>query len=249
LPATVSDYARRPLAVRMGLRYVKGLAVREADALLTSRDERSFTSMPDLARRTGLPHDALRHLAEAGALAPLVGDRRQALWQVHALARRRRSEQLELPLADPSPAPALAPLTEHETITWDWERTEHSPRGHLLEPVRADLRALGLPTAAEVADLADGARAHYAGVVICRQRPATAKDVTFMTLEDETGFVNLVLWARVYEEHRLLAKTRSFLGVTGRIQSEDSVVHLVVESLWEPRLPRSPLAVGSRDFH
>ncbi|MBD3220479.1 DNA polymerase III subunit alpha [bacterium] len=248
LPATVADYARRPLAVRMGLRYVKGLAAREADALLTARDGRAFTSIADLARRTRLSHDALLHLAEAGALEPLVGDRRQALWQVHALARRVRPEQLELPLGDPSPAPELTTLSEHETITWDWERTQHSPRGHLLEPIRADLRAQGLPTAAEVARLPHGARAHYAGVVICRQRPATAKDVTFMTLEDETGFVNLVLWARVYDGYRMLAKTRSFLGVSGKIQSEDSVVHLVVEQLWEPRLRRTPLAVGARDF-
>ncbi|MEZ4387731.1 MAG: error-prone DNA polymerase [Candidatus Krumholzibacteriia bacterium] len=247
-PVSVAAYARRPLALRMGLRYVKGLAAREADRLLTACRERAFTSIDDLARRTNLPHDALLHLAQAGALEPLVGERRQALWQVHALTRRRRPEQLELPLLDPAPAPALASLTDHETITWDWDLTQHSPRGHLLEPLREDLRAQGLPTAAEVAQLQGGARAHYAGVVICRQRPATAKDVTFMTLEDETGFVNLVLWARVYEEFRLLAKTRSFLGVTGRIQREGSVVHLVVETLWVPRLRRQPTAVGSRDF-
>jgi len=232
----------------MGLRFVKGLSVAEADRLLTARAERAFISLDDLARRTNLPHDALLHLAQAGALEPLVGERRQALWQVHALTRRRRPEQLELPLADRVPAPPLAPLTDHEVITWDWDCSQHSPRGHLLEPLREDLRAQGLPTAVEVAGLPHGARAHYAGVVICRQRPATASGVTFMTLEDETGFVNLVLWQRVYEQWRLLARTRSFLGVTGKIQSEDSVVHLVVESLWVPRLPRSPAVVGSRDF-
>lgn len=249
LPTTVRAYARRPLAVRMGLRYVKGLAARDGDRLLVARDERRFTSVADLARRTHMPHDALLHLAESGALEPLVGDRRQALWQVHALAKHHRPEQLELALEDPSPVPVLAELSDHETITWDWQRTDHSPRGHLLEPLREDLRTVGLPTAAEVAGIPDGRRTHYAGIVICRQRPATAKDVTFMTLEDETGFVNLVLWSRVYQEFRLLARTRSFLGVTGKIQSEEGVVHLVVEKLWVPELPRQPAATASRDFH
>ena len=93
-------------------------------------------------------------LAEAGALERLEPDRRQALWQVHALAGRDRPEQLLLPLEDRAPAPVLARLSTHETITWDWQRTDHSPRGHLLEPLRADLRVAGLPTAAEVAEAA-----------------------------------------------------------------------------------------------
>jgi error-prone DNA polymerase len=250
-PPSPADLARRPLAVRMGLRLVKGLAAADADRLLQARRQRGFTSLADLARRARPPHDALLALAEAGALEALVGDRRQALWQVHALIRRDRPGQLELPLEDPAPAPVLPELSSHETITWDWQRTEHSPRGHLLEPLRGALRRLGLPTAAEVARIADGRRARYAGVVICRQRPATAKEVTFMTLEDETGFVNLVLWARVYEEFRVLARTRSFLGVTGRIQNEDGVVHLVVQELWVPELAsgRQPARAGARDFH
>lgn len=247
-PATAVA-AERPLAVRMGLRYVKGLAPADADRLLVARAAGGFVSLADLARRARLPQDALVVLAEAGALEPLVGERRQALWRVRALAGRDRPEQLLLPLEDPAPAPPLVALSPHETITWDWQRTDHSPRGHLLLPLRDELRARGLPTAAEVARLPDGSRARYAGVVICRQRPATAKDVTFMTLEDETGFVNLVLWAQVYERFRLLVRTRSFLGVSGRIQSEDSVVHLIVDELWAPELTRTPARTAARDFH
>jgi error-prone DNA polymerase len=240
--------AARPLAVRMGLRFVKGLARGDVQRLLDERRARPFASVADVARRARPPHDALLALAEAGALQPLQPDRRQALWQVHALARRHRPEQLELPLEDPAPAPVLARLSAHEAVTWDWQRTDHSPRGHLLHPLRADLARAGLPTAREVAALPHGARARYAGIVICRQRPATAKDVTFMTLEDETGFVNLVLWARVYRQYRTLARTCSFLGVSGRIQSEDSVVHLVVDQLWRPELARGPARTGARDF-
>ena len=95
----------------------------------------------------------------------------------------------------------------------------------------------------------DTRKARYAGLVICRQRPGTAASVVFMTLEDETGFVNLVIWKTVFDQPVLLAKTASFLCVTGKIQNADGVVHLVVDTLWHPELPQRPETVGSRDFH
>ena len=89
----------------------------------------------------------------------------------------------------------------------------------------------------------------YAGIVICRQRPATASSVTFMTLEDETGFVNVVVWKRVFDEHSVLARTASFLGVTGKLQCESGVVHIIAEALWAPEIQARPPSAGSRDFH
>ena len=147
--------------------------------------------------------------------------------------------------------PAFGALDAFQTIGWDYRATHHSTRGHPLEPMRPALRLLGLPDAATVARAHHGRRVRYAGIVICRQRPATAAGTVFMTLEDETGFVNLVLWQRVYDEHRLLAKASSFLGVTGKIQSEKGVVHLIVESLWTPEVGAAHATVdpGSRDFH
>lgn len=94
-----------------------------------------------------------------------------------------------------------------------------------------------------------GERVDYAGLVICRQRPGTASGVTFLTLEDETGFVNLILWKRVFEAHAVLASTQSFLGVSGRLEVQDGVVHLVADELWAPRTRLEPESVGSRDFH
>jgi error-prone DNA polymerase len=86
--------------------------------------------------------------------------------------------------------------------------------------------------------------------VICRQRPGTASGVVFMTLEDETGFVNVVVWSQVYEEHRLIVNTTSLLGVTGKLQVEDGVVHVIAKSFWRPRLAAGPRpSVRSRDFH
>jgi error-prone DNA polymerase len=95
----------------------------------------------------------------------------------------------------------------------------------------------------------NGARCHYAGLVVCRQRPGTAKGVTFMTLEDETGFVNLVVWSKVFESHKVLLKTTPFMGVTGKIQAEQGVVHLIAEKLWRPQIRVEPKLVRSRDFH
>jgi error-prone DNA polymerase len=95
----------------------------------------------------------------------------------------------------------------------------------------------------------NGVHIRYAGLVICRQRPETAGGVVFMTLEDETGFVNVVVWESVFQRYSVLARTVSFLGITGNLQVEDGVVHLVAEKLWEPRLALKPTAAASRDFH
>jgi len=85
--------------------------------------------------------------------------------------------------------------------------------------------------------------------VTCRQRPGTAKGVVFMTLEDETGFVNIVVWEKVYRQFELIAKTASFLGVTGKLQAQSGVTHLVAEKLWKPELDNAPCETRSRDFH
>jgi error-prone DNA polymerase len=111
------------------------------------------------------------------------------------------------------------------------------------------MRAKRLPDAGEVRAMPDGRRTHYAGLVICRQRPGTASGVVFLTLEDEAGFVNVVVWAKVYEQFRVLVKTASFLGVTGRLQVQDGVTHLIADSFWRPKIETSPVEVGSRDFH
>ena len=94
----------------------------------------------------------------------------------------------------------------------------------------------------------DGQRVRFAGMVICRQRPGTASGVMFMTLEDETGFVNIVVWSKVYEAHRVLIKSSHFIGVTGKLQVKDGVVHLIADSLWKPPLLARPASGGSHDF-
>jgi error-prone DNA polymerase len=233
-------------ALRMGLRYVKGLGAAEGARLVAARAERPFASLRDCVQRSGLDAGALQALAEAGAFDGFGVTRRAALWEVAALAR---DVKLPLPVSDPAPTPAFPELGDFETLAWDYRRTSHSPRGHPLAPLRAALRAQGLPDARALQSLRDGRQARYAGIVICRQRPGTASGVLFMTLEDESGFVNVVVWPSVFEEHALLARTAGFLGVSGRVQAQQGVVHLVADALWQPRLDPGLATLRSRDFH
>jgi error-prone DNA polymerase len=237
-------------AVRMGLRWVKGLALADGERIVAARAERPFSSVEDLVRRAHVPARAHAQLAEAGALASLSGargGRRDALWQVLGWVRRQDD-----PLAlggDVNGRVGFAPLTALDEISWDYRTSDHSTRGHPLGPLRAELSANRWPDARTIARGRDGQRVDYVGVVICRQQPGTAGGVTFMTLEDETGFVNLVVWAQVFAEYAPIIRSTSVLGVTGRLQVQEGIVHLIAERVWVPRLSRPVAPVDSRDFH
>ena len=233
-------------AVRMGLRYVKGLGENEWQRIDSARRDQQFSSLDDFVRRTVLDEGSLTALAEAGAFDGLAVARRQALWDVRRLVQTRGQA---LKMSVPEANPRFAPLSDFEEVGWDYRRSSHSARRHPLEPMRASLARQNLPDARTVATMKNGVQIRYAGLVICRQRPGTAGGVVFMTLEDETGFVNVVIWENVFQRYAVLAKTVSFLGITGKLQVEDGVVHLVAERLWEPRVELQPAKVSSRDFH
>lgn len=233
-------------AVRLGLRYIKGMGERERNAIEAARAMGPFRSIEDFAQRTRLDAGRLSRLAESGAFAGFEPRRRNALWRVRAV---HPGDAPELGVAPAETDPKFTPLTSFETIVWDYDTANLSTHGHPLGPMRAELIAHGLPDARTVNSKPHGTRIRYAGVVINRQRPGTAAGVTFMTLEDETGFVNLVVWKQVFEEHRVVVKTSPFLGVTGKLQVESGVVHLIAEDLWIPQLRRQPSSAGSRDFH
>jgi error-prone DNA polymerase len=233
-------------AIRMGLRYVKGVGEQDWESISLARRAAGFTSLDDFARRTGMSEDILGVLAEAGAFDGFGVDRRSALWELRQCARARGES---LRLAERQGSPTFEILTPFEEVGWDYRTTAHSPRRHPLEPLRFALDAQGLPDARAVTRMADGEKVNYAGLVICRQRPGTAGGVVFMTLEDETGFVNVVIWENIFQRYAVFAKTLSFLGISGTLQVEDNVVHLVAERLWKPDLGQKPSAPASRDFH
>lgn len=240
---------RTPLAVRMGLRYIKGIHQAQIDRLLEARVQAPFTSVQDLAARSRLDEGMTARLAEAGALAGFSNHRRDALWQSLAVEPPRDARFGQLALDGKERPAYFDGLNPFEQIEWDHESSSHSCRGHPLSRLRDELRAQGFPDAQQLRQLEHGSEVHYAGLVICRQRPGTAGGVVFMTLEDEAGLVNAVLWDRVYQQHKVIAKTESLLGISGSIQSDSGVVHLIAKKLWVPQLSHTPRKARSRDFH
>jgi error-prone DNA polymerase len=236
------------LAVRMGLRYVKGFGVREQQALVNATGP-----WPDLAtfvRSTGLSRKALHTLAEAGGFEGLGIERRDAIWQLRGVLATM-DDRITLPpeSAPDDEQPSFVPVGAGESILWDYRTSMHSTRGHPLICIRSELERRGLPLAEQVVRMRDGRSVDYVGLVICRQRPGTASGVTFYTLEDETGFVNVVVWQRVFEQYPLLAKSALLLGVSGRLQVAEGVVHVVAERLWDPDLRLRTEGTSVRHFH
>ncbi len=243
---TMEKLGEEEFAVRVGLRYIKGLGRADFDRIESARKEAPFSSVEDLAERTGLDQGALSVLAEAGTMEALAPPRRTALWQALGTTRVKRGP---LRMSERESSVGFEELSALQTVRWDYRTQGHSARSHPLATVREGLRAMKLPTAKEIAAGRNGQQVRYAGLVICRQRPGTAKDVTFLTMEDETGFVNIVIWQHVYARYTMLVRTVSFLGVTGTLQVEDGVVHLVARALWRPGVNLNNAHGPSRDFH
>jgi len=220
-------------AVRMGLEWVKGLRTDQAERVLAARRRETFRSIEDVARRTGLERAVLARLAEAGAFGSLDGRRRQALWQARGFDRENADR---FALQEREDRARLRDLGWFDAIEWDYRTSRHSTRGHPLAPLRPRLQRRGLPDAHTVRATADGHRVRYVGLVIARQRPHTAGGTAFMTLEDETGFVNLVLWPDVFTRHAVLVRTSSSVAGTttpyGRVTSS---IHGRVGRRWNTR--------------
>ena len=240
-------------AVRLGLRMVKGLANANAAAIVAARAGQSFASVDDLWRRAGVPQAALVQLAEADAFRPAFGlARREALWAICGL----RDEPLPLFAAATAreadivpeidePSVLLRPMTAGSEVVEDYGHTGLSLRAHPVSFLREDLRRRRIVSLAEAMDSRDGRWLEAAGIVLVRQRPGSAKGVLFVTLEDETGIGNLVIWPKVFEANRRTLLSAGMLAVRGRIQREGAVVHLVAQRITD--LSADLASVGTRD--
>lgn len=230
-------------ALRMGLRYIQGLVRAEAERLLAFRTEGVAAALAVWKARCRVSADTWEKLAVAGALEGFGVHRRNALWDVlnPAASDPLEGEPADREFAGPSAA---------ETVDWDYQSTGISPQAHLLEGVRSRLQKAGYADAAGVALAEPGRRVEYAGLVICRQSPSTAKGVMFLTLEDETGIVNLVVWKSVWTRFRRVILTSGFLAVSGVIQSEEGVVHVVADRFWQPEglVEVSSVPIQAHDF-
>jgi error-prone DNA polymerase len=188
----------------------------------------------------------MERLAEVGAFDCFDKERRDALWGVLDQSEKPTS----LLVGDLEQTPSFCPLSEAEEINWDYLASDQSPRGHVMEQFRSRLEGEGLPDAAEVSRMEHGRKVSLVGCAICRQMPGTAAGVLFMTLEDETGFANLVVWEEVFKQYRTMILTNWVLGVTGRLQVAEGVVHVIAESFWKPDFIREErrLPSSSHDF-
>jgi error-prone DNA polymerase len=249
LPADVQvsqvDSCLEDGALRLGLGLVKGLKVTSSERVIEARSIRLFSSTEDLARRSGLDRGDLSSLAAADALSSLAGHRRTALWETLAVDEATR---LALPAVRVESPPLLEP-TEGENIVADYETLGLTLRRHPLALLRERLKKRRIRTAEEVAQSRHGQFIRAAGIVTCRQRPATASGVIFVTLEDETGYVNLIVWNDVSERQRRELIGSRLLAVSGEVQREGSVVHVLARRLEDLSSLLGRLSTTSHDFH
>ncbi len=249
---TVSDWectledSAASAAVRLGLLMVKGLPRASAERIVRARAERAFDSVADLARRAELDRRGLKCLAAAAALAALSGHRRMAYWQVAGL------ETAPVLLRDApvhEATPDLPAPTEGESLVADYASLGLTLGRHPLALLRKHLARKRLATAAEIRAMPNGRFARAAGIVTGRQRPDTASGVVFVTLEDETGHVNVVVWRTLSERQRRELLGSRLMAVHGVVEREGEVVHLVARQLVDESALLGRLLTRSRDFH
>ncbi len=232
--------------VRLGLRLVSGLSKEDAQRISAARGEQAFSSAEDLALRAQLDRQALQHLAAADALQSLAGHRRQQVWDASALQAApvllRRAPVNETSLQ-------LEEAPEGEAIVWDYKATNLTLRRHPLALLRERLKTRRFMTAEQLKDAPDGRLVRACGIVTCRQQPGTSKGVVFVTLEDETGTVQVIVWRALRERQRSELTGSRLMGVHGVWQRNGQVCNLIAGRLenLNPLLGR--LAPESRDFH
>ncbi len=233
-------------AVRLGMRMVKGLSQAGAERIVAARCDAPFEDVEDLARRACLDQRDLEYLAAAGALASLAGHRHEAFWRVSGI--EKLLPVLEDAVFEETPV-ALPTPTEGENLVADYATLGLTLGRHPLALLRPRLSRMKLLAAAELNTLPHGRFARTAGIVTCRQHPDTASGVIFVTIEDETGCANIVVWQAVAKRQRRELLASRLMGIAGTIEREGAVVHLVAGRLFDYTRLLGRLVTGSRDFH
>lgn len=237
-------------AVRLGMRMVKGLAASDAARIVAARMNDGFGSVDDMWRRSGVPAASLVELAEADAFRPsLQLERRDALWAIKAL----RDEPLPLFAAaadreqksiaeQAEPEVELRQMTEGHNVVADYGHFGLTLREHPMAFLRESLAKRSMVTCEDAMSARDGRWVYTAGLVLVRQKPGSAKGVMFLTIEDETGPANVVVWPSLFEKRRRVVLGASMMAINGRIQREGEVVHLVAQQLFDLSADLSGLA-------
>ena len=232
------------LAVRLGFRQVNGLNRTSIQRLISARRAGGFSSMSDILQRTGLKAGVLSRLARADAFASLGLSRRQAEWDAAAL----REQSPLYDQTDAETSPDLPEMTPQQQVVADYQTGGLSLRRHPLAFLREDLTRQGIVAAHDLATVENDRRYRVAGLVLMRQRPSTAKGITFVTLEDETGQANLIIHPATWERFHRIARSSGAWIARGILQREQGIIHLVVDKLEDLAHQMAELSLRSRDF-
>jgi error-prone DNA polymerase len=267
---------REGFAVRLGMRFVKGLRAEVASDIIRERAIRSFASIDDLKLRVPtIQKSELRALAEIGALNFIAGKRasggerngtihrRDALWQIERASRRpgpllealeespdQRSEDgtnAEALKPPPAPSSPLSPMTSEERLIADFRGTGLTIGPHPMAYHRQEMKRQGIRSAIELRNLPNGTHVRIAGAVIARQRPGTAKGFVFLSLEDETGIANAIITPQLFEQDHVIVVHQQFLVIEGELQNQEDVISVKAECVRPLSITRAETA--SHDFH
>lgn len=230
-----------PNAIRLGFRLVKGVARRDVDALIAERDQLAFNGLADFVNRSQIRKDVLHRLSVAGRFADFKMNSREALWAIleyQNLFRNNESDQLSL-FSDTAFITEVQPVAtttfsepgEFEKIQSDYAAFSLSTHGHPMTALRRQIRRLPKMTSSALRTMSTNSRVSVAGLILVRQRPPTANGVCFATLEDEFGFVDMVLWRDVFERHREIFLNHCFVIASGRMQRDVNTISLIVDKV------------------
>ncbi|MEW6629142.1 MAG: error-prone DNA polymerase [Pseudomonadota bacterium] len=250
---TLEPVRSRYMAVRLGFRQVRGLANLHGAAIASVRGDAPFASVEEVWRRAGVPRAAIERLAEADAFNSIAQDRRQGLWKVKGLG------EAPLPLfaaADAredafspeglEPMVTLKPMTEGREVMEDYRALQLSLRAHPVNFLRDQLTAMRMVRCADLRSIRDGRNIEVAGIILVRQRPGSAKGVLFVTIEDETGVAQGILWPDRFEIYRRAVMSASMIAMRGRLQKEGEVIHIICDRIIDhDEMLRS---IGRMDF-
>ncbi|QDT08665.1 error-prone DNA polymerase [Planctomycetes bacterium K23_9] len=244
------DRNRRQPAIRLGLGTIRGLRSTDAERLLSQRVSGGpFSEVNELAMRSGLSKSTIATLADADALGSLASDRRAAVWQSLAQEQSPGCTPLLDGVDDAEAVPdGLIPMSPLEEVYADYSTQGLSLKAHPISFARRELTGKRCVTAAQLPDLRDGRHVRVAGLVLMRQRPGTAKGITFVTIEDETGSINLVMFAKVWERFFKIAQISNAWLVDGKLENRKGVIHVIVGRITDLSDEVDGLKLRTRDF-
>ncbi|MFY9781219.1 MAG: error-prone DNA polymerase [Candidatus Baltobacteraceae bacterium] len=236
-------------ATRLGFHIVRGLGEAQRERLQAALAQGPFGGLEEFAARTGLTKGALENLAIAGAFAPWFAARREAMWAVRGLDERAARGALGRGMDVEEPAPAFAPLAAREETAFDLWGTGSTTGLQPLAHFRTELDARGVLAAARLPEQPNHLVCKVGGMVITRQRPGTAKGFVFLTLEDETGLVNVIVKPSIYERYRRLIRSSAALVIEGTLQKEQGCVDVLAKRFWPLDTNGTTAGVQARNFH